>query len=221
MGGGTGRGGPRSRPVCDHLDAGIEPRRAGSGSAVEPSSRRVPDCGGDDHYYVFAPAVGVPVVLLLGLFLMARKAPVNAIAVMTVASLGWVASEVFKIIIARPRPDQSQLFDPLSPETGSNSFPSGHAAFAVALAFAVYFLARGSRWARTAAIVGALVAVIVAWSRVYVGVHYPSDVIASFFASTAAVILFAGLWNRYAARILIRVPWLTRIGPVPRTSTSV
>lgn len=92
------------------------------------------------------------------------------------------------------------LFDPLSPESGSNSFPSGHTCFAIALACALYFLARGSRWATAAA--GAVMALVVAWSRAYIGVHYSTDVAASFPAAIAAVILPAGLWNRYALRLL-------------------
>lgn len=169
--------------------------------------------------YLFAPMVGVPVIILVALYLLVvRRSPVNAIAFGAVASLGWVASEVFKLIVARQRPNPALLLDPLAPETGSNSFPSGHVAFAVALAFAVFFLARNTRWARVAAVAGPVVAVVVAWSRIYVGVHYPSDVAASFLASSAAVILFAGLWNRYALIILVRIPLLTRFGPVESTS---
>ncbi|MCZ2401637.1 phosphatase PAP2 family protein [Paenarthrobacter sp. Z7-10] len=165
--------------------------------------------------YLFAPLVGVPIIILVALYLLVvRRSPVNAIAFGAVASLGWVASEIFKLIIARQRPNQALLLDPLAPETGSNSFPSGHVAFAVALAFAVFFIARNTRWSRTAAIAGPIVALVVAWSRVYVGVHYPTDVVASFLASSAAVILFAGLWNRYALVLLTRIPLLARFGPV-------
>ena len=121
------------------------------------------------------------------------------------ASSGWVASEFFKLIIARQRPNPALLFDPLAPETGSNSFPSGHVSFAVALGFALYFLARGTRWARVTAVAAALMALVVAWSRLYIGVHYPTDVAASFLAASAAVVLLAGLWNRFAPRILDRL----------------
>jgi membrane-associated phospholipid phosphatase len=166
---------------------------------------------------LYAPLVGGFIILLISLYLLlVRRAPVNAVAFGLVASSGWVASEFFKIIIARHRPDPAMLFDPLSPETGSNSFPSGHTCFAIALACALYFLARGSRWATATAAAGAVMALVVAWSRVYIGVHYPSDVAASFPAAIAAVILLAGLWNRYAPRLLARHPFTG--GPRPSRS---
>jgi undecaprenyl-diphosphatase len=49
-----------------------------------------------------------------------------------------------------------------------------------------------------------MMAFAVAWSRVYIGVHYPSDVVASFPAAIAAVMLVAGLWNRFAPRLPAR-----------------
>jgi undecaprenyl-diphosphatase len=87
-----------------------------------------------------------------------------------------------------------------------DSFPSGHVCFAVTLAFALYFLAHGTRGAKVVAIAGAATAVIVAWSRLYIGVHYPTDVAASFLAGSAAVVLLAGFWNRFAPRLLARPP---------------
>jgi undecaprenyl-diphosphatase len=104
---------------------------------------------------VFGPVSGVILIGLIALhFWLVRRDPVKAVAFGLVACSGWVASEAFKLLIGRQRPDPALLFDPLSPETGSNSFPSGHVSFAVALAFAFYFLARGSRWSRVTAIAG-------------------------------------------------------------------
>lgn len=164
---------------------------------------------------VFSPAGGVILIALAALFLLVvRKSPVNAIAFGGVAAAGWLSSQFFKVIIERQRPNPALLFDPLAPETGSNSFPSGHVALAVGLAWAVFFLARNTRWARLAVVLGILVPVVLAWSRIYIGVHYPSDVIASFLAASAAVLLFAALWNRYQGRILPRIPLLDRFGPV-------
>lgn len=150
--------------------------------------------------FVFGPIFGPVLVLLIGLgFWLLRRRVLDGLAFMLLACSGWVFSEVFKLIIARQRPDQSLLFDPLSPETGSNSFPSGHTCFAVALALAFYLLLPRGRWRGLVALLGLLVAFAVAWSRLYIGVHYLSDVIAAFAASFAGVVLFAGLWNRIGA----------------------
>ncbi len=158
--------------------------------------------------FLFDPVAGVCIVLVIGLFvLLVRKSFVRAVMFVLFACSGWVASEAFKLIVARHRPNPALLFDPLAPETGSNSFPSGHTAFAVALAFALYFLVRGTQWGVITAWAGAVLAVVVGWSRIYIGVHYPSDVVASFLATSAIVIVLAGLWNRYAPRVTGRLPF--------------
>ncbi|TDT85962.1 undecaprenyl-diphosphatase [Arthrobacter sp. AG258] len=157
--------------------------------------------------FLFGPVAGLGLIAVIAVVvLLVRRDLATAVAFGVVACSGWVASEVFKLIVARQRPNPALLFDPLSPETGSNSFPSGHVSFAVALAFALYFLARGTRWSKLVAAAGAVVAVTVAWSRLYVGVHYPTDVAASFLAASAAFVLLAGLWNRYAPRLFDRLP---------------
>lgn len=156
---------------------------------------------------LFGPVAGVLLIAAVALFLLlVRRAPVNAVAFGLVAASGWVASEIFKVLVARQRPDASLLFDPLAPESGTDSFPSGHVTFAVTVAFAVYFLARGTRWAKFAAVSGVVVIALVAWSRLYIGVHYPSDVVGSVLAGTAAVILLSGCWNWLAPRVWQRVP---------------
>ncbi|WP_258066583.1 phosphatase PAP2 family protein [Arthrobacter sp. GMC3] len=171
--------------------------------------------------YVFSPLGGFVIIAAVALYLLvARKSPINAFAFGGVAAAGWLSSQLFKMIVERQRPNPALLFDPLAPETGSNSFPSGHVALAVGLAWAFYFLARNSRWARTAVILGVGLPVIVAWSRLYIGVHYPSDVLASFLAATAMVFLFAGLWNRYQERILPRIPLVARFGPITSPNNS-
>jgi membrane-associated phospholipid phosphatase len=156
---------------------------------------------------LFGPVAGLVTIGVIALYLwLVRRDLVRAVGFGLLASAGWAASEVLKLIFARRRPDPALLFDPLAPETGLDSFPSGHVCFAVTLAFALYFLAHGTRSAKAVAIAGTAMAVIVAWSRLYIGVHYPTDVAASFLAGSAAAVLLAGLWNRFVPRLLGRLP---------------
>jgi membrane-associated phospholipid phosphatase len=123
---------------------------------------------------VFSPAAGVVMITGICLFLLlVRRSPVNAVATGLVAAGSWVSSELFKLIVARHRPDSTALFDPLTPEPGTDSFPSGHTALAVALVIALFLLARGTRWQWPVLVLGAAVAVTVALSRVYLGVPLP------------------------------------------------
>ncbi|MGO4384277.1 phosphatase PAP2 family protein [Specibacter sp. RAF43] len=200
---------------------GFSTNEFGLDTALSHSHSAVPTAIALAINVLFAPAAGLAAVVLIGaVLLFVRREPVNALAFCGVAIAGWGSSQVFKLIVGRQRPNPALLFDPLAPETGSNSFPSGHVALTVALAWAVYFLARNTRWAKAAAVAGPAAAIVVAWSRLYIGVHYPSDVAASFLAATAFVILFAGLWNTYQGRLLPRIPLLGRFGPLTATTSA-
>jgi membrane-associated phospholipid phosphatase len=165
---------------------------------------------------VFSPVGGVLMIAALCLYLLlVRRSPVNAFATGVVAAGGWVSSELFKVLVARHRPDSTALFNPLIPEPGTDSFPSGHVALASALAIAVFLLARGTRWQRPAAVLGIIVAAVVALSRVYLGVHYPTDVAASFLSAATGAAFLTGLWNRFGLSLLSRVPFLAKFGPIP------
>lgn len=171
---------------------------------------------------IFGPVGGVVLLALVCLFLLlVRRSPVNAIALGAVSAVGWLSCQIFKVIVGRPRPDQALLADPLAPESASDSFPSGHVCLAVALAFAMYYLARSTRWQKTAIVSGLVLIAAVAASRLYIGVHYPIDVLASIIAASASVLFFAGLWNTYAARALARLTVLARFGPLPARGLEV
>ena len=98
-----------------------------------------------------------------------RQLPVTALTVAVAFGLGSAASTTLKLLVDRERPDASAALIEL-PTTAS--FPSGHAtsAFAAAVALAL-LVPRAGWWALP-------LAALVAYSRVYLGVHYWSDVIA-------------------------------------------
>ena len=121
---------------------------------------------------------GVIFVAVVAGFVEYRRLPDRAVPVLLAATvLGQFAlTNGIKEIVERARPDISQL-------TGfaGSSFPSGHAS-AAAATFAVVALLAGRRRSRSAraviAGVAVAVAVIVAGTRVFLGVHWLTDVLA-------------------------------------------
>ena len=113
------------------------------------------------------------IVLSLGMLCWrpTRKAGALALAALV---LGSLCTNVFlKHLVARPRPWLSLPLVPLVAERDPNSFPSGHtcAAFAAGMS---WLWALPGRWRWFAPVL----AVCMGLSRLYVGVHYPSDVLA-------------------------------------------
>ncbi|OGX90214.1 phosphatase PAP2 family protein [Hymenobacter coccineus] len=90
---------------------------------------------------------------------------------------------VAKTVLGRVRP---ALWASLAPET-TPSFPSGHAMGSAALVLAACLLLARSRWRWLAWVLGALFVLGVGTSRMYLGVHYPSDVVAGWVASVGWV----------------------------------
>lgn len=109
----------------------------------------------------------------------------RADAVFLVVAVGGAAviENVAKLIFRRPRPE---LWEPVWSAHGY-SFPSGHATTSMALATAAMALAWDTRWRWWVFAGGAVFTLSVGASRVYLGVHHPSDVIAGWCAGLAWV----------------------------------
>jgi undecaprenyl-diphosphatase len=110
--------------------------------------------------------------------------------------VGSLAIEILKRILTRTRPD---LLEPVIVEAGF-SFPSGHAANGM-VAYGVLAVLVGrlplARPVRLAVQIGAgLVIFLVGLSRVWLGVHYPTDVLAGWALGAVIVVLYAALTRR-------------------------
>jgi undecaprenyl-diphosphatase len=154
------------------------------------------------------PVAGVLLAAGCGVLLWRRR-PTAAVATFLVVAVGWTATLVVKVVVGRDRPPVA-LVHSLAPETGSTSYPSGHTAFACSAAVAVWFLVRGSRWSRPVAVLGAVVVAVVGFSRLYLGVHYPGDVVGSALVAGGAIVLLTGVWHRYLEGWLASLPVLAR-----------
>jgi membrane-associated phospholipid phosphatase len=125
--------------------------------------------------HLFRPA-GIVIVIVLTIgYVVAWNRSVLPLAAGAVAvGVAWALANVAKVIANRPRPYQVVADAVLrqSPAHGT-SFPSSHTAVTVAVVIALApFLPR------VLAGVAIAYAVLVGWSRVYLGVHYPLDVLA-------------------------------------------
>lgn len=151
---------------------------------------------------LFSPPFAIVISLVCAVLVFVRTASlVRAGVFLLVVAASWGGSEVVKYIVHRPRPDSGALSHMLIIET-SYSYPSGHTCFAAALVLAFVFTLRSNRWRTTAIVVGAVVVVVTALSRVYLGVHNPTDVTASIvYSLSAAAVLAPLIFN-------VAVPWL-------------
>jgi undecaprenyl-diphosphatase len=107
-----------------------------------------------------------------------------------------VANSALKMVIARARPD---ALDPLVVERGF-SFPSGHSALGMVAYGVLAVLISRSRLplaVRWIVIVGLAVLIgLIGLSRVWLGVHYPTDVLAGWAAGGVIVLVYAGITRR-------------------------
>jgi membrane-associated phospholipid phosphatase len=134
-----------------------------------------------------------PLAALCCVILYLRRRQWQSLAV-GVSTLGaTVIANVDKVLVGRPRPPVEHL----EAVTGQ-SFPSGHTAHTAAFCMALvltFYAAHPPRPLRIAALIGgSLIVLAVAASRVYLGVHYPSDVVAA--------ALLGATWSIVVARIV-------------------
>jgi undecaprenyl-diphosphatase len=120
-----------------------------------------------------------------------------ALLALTVAG-AWLVEAAIKHWLGRPRPE----IVPHLTEAGGASFPSGHAFnsavvyIAIALAFATLSARESVRLTTIGAAI--LLSLAIAWSRVWLGVHFPSDVLAGWLGGAGWTFLAAALLQRPA-----------------------
>lgn len=131
----------------------------------------------------------IPVLLIAIIIIINTKDKKMPIWIILNLFFATVLNQILKYIVQRNRPEGYRLID----ESGY-SFPSGHSMVSTAFyGFLIYLVIKKvkNKYLRNVLVIllGILI-VLIGFSRVYLGVHYASDVIAGFFISIAYLIVF-------------------------------
>jgi membrane-associated phospholipid phosphatase len=115
----------------------------------------------------------------LGLFIQRRW---RSLTYLLTAEIGsTIINRTAKEFMHRVRP---QLWDSLAPELDF-SFPSGHSMLSMTLVATLVILTWGSIWCWVILILGSVFVIAIGWTRLYLGVHFPSDILAGWMVSIA------------------------------------
>ncbi|MFB5678609.1 phosphatase PAP2 family protein [Paenibacillus terreus] len=136
-------------------------------------------------------------------FWLGRKNSITAFSVLVSFTAMWVLNTLVKLMLHRDRPGLQHLT-----EAGGYSFPSGHAMVAMGFygtLFAVWGMYNRAhdRSISFPLVAGALLILLIGLSRIYLGVHYPSDVAGGYIAG--ALWLWLTIPSLYA--------WIRNSGP--------
>lgn len=118
------------------------------------------------------------------------------ISIITNLGIVTILNQIIKFIMQRPRPTEFRIIE----ETGY-SFPSGHSMVSLAfygyLIYLIYKYVNNKHLKRTLIIILSVLICIIGVSRIYLGVHYTSDVLGGFLISFAYLIIYIELVNKF------------------------
>ena len=149
---------------------------------------------------IFGDKGGIIVAALLALALyLLFKQKEATIWFATTVVLSLALNTVIKVIIGRERPDIHRLAA-FANEAGK-SFPSGHSIFATIIFGSIFFICLGKLKNRSSKILLGILCIIlialVMFSRIFVGVHYPSDTIGGFLEGISILLLTYPAYIKY------------------------
>ncbi|PID16065.1 phosphatase PAP2 family protein [Sporosarcina sp. P34] len=140
-------------------------------------------------------SVALLAVLTLGVLLWKKHRDQAVLFAIALAGTG-ILNQVLKFIFKRERPNFHRLID-----IGGYSFPSGHTMMAFSLyTILAYIVWRdlkttGSRIAIT--ILAVFMIIMIAVSRIYLGVHFPSDIVGGLLASSVFLFGVILIYQRF------------------------
>lgn len=150
---------------------------------------------------IFITSIGNPVpytfvlVILFGLLIYKKYFKDLLFFTITLVGSSFLVF-LIKYVIAKPRPEL-KVIDALG-----YSFPSAHATISITIAFTLYIIFKNKvLYKRTFLLLSMLIPILISFSRVYLNVHYLSDIIAALGLALFWVSLVAIVFDIYEKRI--------------------
>lgn len=135
--------------------------------------------------------LGILILFLLKNYKKYRSMVIKAFAAGIIA--WFFIAELVKFLWVRPRPFVENQVNLLLPHEADGSFPSGHASFFFALSTVVYL------YNKKVGILFFIARALISISRVFVGIHWPTDILAGAIAG-----IFVGWLVNKVARTIIK-----------------
>lgn len=140
----------------------------------------------------FASEYGVLIVTILCFILIKNKK--YALFIMFSALITVLLNYLLKMIFMRDRPFELMIID----ESGY-SFPSGHAMLSMGFYGFIIFVIRkfNVKYRKALTVFLVFLIILIGVSRIYLGVHYPSDVLAGYSVSFMFLIIYTSVVDKY------------------------
>ena len=135
------------------------------------------------------------IVLTVFLFLVIKNRKIG-VSIFSNLVIVTILNQLLKGILQRPRPTEYRIIE----ETGY-SFPSGHSMISMAfygyLIYLIYKYVKNKYIKWTSIVVLSLLICTIGISRIYLGVHYTSDVLGGFLISISYLVIFISAVNKF------------------------
>ncbi len=115
-----------------------------------------------------------------------------------VCCIALVAGQLLALFWPHPRPFMIGLGHTWIPHAADASFPSDHGIVFASMACSL-LLTGELLWGVATAVVG----IAVAWSRIFLGVHFPLDMLGALLVSLAAYVLLVPVWARWGSPFML------------------
>lgn len=154
-----------------------------------------------DFFFINITKLCNPLFIMIAsilLLLILRKDNRMFFGINTIATI--ITNQVIKRLIRRPRPNHIRLI-----KEGGFSYPSGHAMISIALyGFLIYLVMKKikNKYLKISLLTLLIfIILLVGISRVYLGVHYPTDIISGYLLSISIIITVKNYYKKFLGGI--------------------